>query len=147
MGKVIFFVVAIIMIDILLLGTGQMCIIENGDQQCSLGSIVFNGIVNLADLKFSEFFRELVGDAVNLFNSDTGFTSLIIGGIVTLGAVAFSSSDNRIFIPIAVTLGLLTADWVFLFKSMDNILLGTLIFAPLAMAYILTVLDWIRGKD
>jgi len=147
MGKVIFFITAIIVIDILLLATGQLCI-EGGTGVCGLSSIVFNAIINLSHLQFSQFFTEIIGDFVDLRNSATGFTALLTAIGVTIGAYIVASSEQRLFIPIAMTLGIIAGDFVFLFSGLGiNPLLGTLIIAPLAMAFILSVLDWIRGKD
>lgn len=148
MGKMIFYITAIIIIDIALLATGQMCIIESGTQQCGISSIIFKAIVNLLNLNVSLFFTQIVGDFSNLIGSKTGFMALLAGGAVAVTTYLASSSEQRIFIPIALTLGIIVGDFIFLFSSLGiPPLIGTLIIAPLAITFILTVLDWIRGKD
>ena len=83
MGKVVTFLTILIFIDLLFIATGQVCSSEAG---CSLGSIIFNAILNLADFNASTFFGELIGNIGDLFNSGTGIFALVVGSAVTVGA-------------------------------------------------------------
>ncbi len=145
MGKMIQFVTLLIFLDLFLIATGQICNSGNG---CSLGSIIFNALINIENVTASTFFSDFIGDIKNLFFSGTGFTSLALGAGVLIGSF-FIPGDIRFFIPISISLALLTSDLVFIaayFISI-NAVLGTMIFVPIILIYILTIVEWLRGRD
>jgi hypothetical protein len=148
MGKMIFYVTAIVMIELLLLITGQLCTTESGTQVCGLGSIIFKAVLNFQDLTFGQFFNELIGDVSTFFTSTTGIGALVAAAGVTIGAFLLTSSDIRLFIPIAFTLALIVSDFVFLFNNLGiNVIAASLILIPLGMSFTIVVIDWLRGKD
>ncbi len=142
MGKMIFFITALIFMDILLISTGQLCNVS----QCSLGSLIFDAIINVEALKFTQLTQQLFGDTKDLFNSKAGLGALIIGGVVIAGGLLLTTSENRLFIPIAFTLGLMASDFVFLFTLLPPVW-NMFIMAPIAISYIIITLEWARGKD
>ena len=146
MGKVVSYLTILIMVDILFIATGQIC---NDAVGCSLGSIIFASILNIQNITTLNFFTEFIGQIAQLFNSTTGIGSLIVGATVIVGASFLIPTEQRLFIPIAFSLSLLVADLVFIgvYLISLNGLLGTLIFAPLAILYVFTVVEWLRGKD
>ena len=145
MGKLIQFVTLLIFMDLFLIATGQICSSGAG---CSLGSILLNSLLNIENATALSFFTDLIGDITNLFSSGTGIAALILGAGVLIGSL-FNPGDIRFFLPVTLSLALLTADFVFIaayFISL-NAVLGTIIFAPIILIYILTIVEWLRGKD
>jgi len=144
MGKVITFLTILIFIDILFIATGQL--FASGTP--TLTSIILNGIINLADLNFTAFFTEIIGDFSDLFSSTTGLAALAVGAGV-LVSTFFISAELRLFVPIALTLGLLASDFIVIFMILraSNALLATFIFAPIILIYVFTVVEWLKNKD
>ncbi|KKK86472.1 hypothetical protein LCGC14_2762900 [marine sediment metagenome] len=146
MGKVVTYLTILIMIDLFFIATGQIC---NDGIGCSLGSIILNSILNIQNVTELNFFTELIGSIGALFTSTTGLGSIILGTTVFLGALALVPTEQRLFIPMAFSLALLVSDFVFIgaYLISLNALLGTFIIAPLAILYVFTVVEWLRGKD
>ncbi len=146
MGKIVTYLTILIMIDLFFISTGQIC---NNAIGCSLGSIIFSSILNIQNILTLNFFTEFIGSVGQLFNSATGIGSIILGTTVFLGALALVPTEQRLFIPIAFSLSLLVADFVFIgtYLISLNAVLGTFIIAPLAILYVFTVVEWLRGKD
>lgn len=144
MGKMFTYMSMFIFIDLLLIITGQIC----GSGTCGLGGILFNAIINLTELSFSEFFTTLIGDILSFGTSKTGLASLLVGAAVTIGFVT-QRSDTILFIGMALTLGLVVSDIIFVYTIVKeyNFILATIMLAPLAMLFIFTALEWARGKD
>lgn len=149
MGKLINYLVILIFIDMFFIATGQTC----NQNACSLNSILFNAIINLTTLNASQFFSQLIGDATNfagsLFSSSTGILSLFVASAVTIGSFLFSSSDTRLFLPLAATFALISNDFIFISSRLVQIspVLALFIMAPLVLIYLVTVVEWLRGKD
>ena len=145
MGKLITFITILIFMDLFFIATGQIC---NANAGCSLGSILLNSLLDIGNVTANTFFSNLIGDIGNLFNSGTGIAAIVIGAIVLIGSL-FIPGDIRFFIPITFSLALLTSDFVFIAAYLIslNAILGTFIMAPIILIYILTVLEWLRGKD
>ena len=145
MGKMIQFMTLLIFLDLFLIATGQLC---NSGAGCSLGSILLNSLLSIENTTALTFFKDLIGDIGNLFNSGTGIAAIALGATVLIGSL-FIPGDIRFFLPVTLSLALLTADFVFIaayFISL-NAVLGTMIFAPIILIYILTIVEWLRGKD
>jgi hypothetical protein len=145
MGKLVTYLTLLIFIDIFFIATGQIC---NDQVGCSIGSIIFNSILNVENITSLNFFTQLIGDIGNLFNSATGIGALILGATVIIGSF-FIPGEIRVFIPLAFTFALLIADFVFIATYLIslNALLGTVLMAPIAILYILVVIEWLKGKD
>ncbi|KKN59063.1 hypothetical protein LCGC14_0546180 [marine sediment metagenome] len=146
MGKLVTFITLLIFMDLIFIATGQLCSSGAG---CSIGSILLNAILDIGNVTASTFFSNLVGDITSLFNSGVGFAALIAGATVFLGASLLIPSEQRLFIPVAFAFALLTSDFVFIavYLISLNAILGTFIMAPIVLIYILTVVEWLRGKD
>lgn len=143
MGKAIFMITMIVFIDLLLIMTGQLC----SQGTCSMSTILFNAMIDFVNFQFSDFWNDIVG-LVTSSVSSTGWKALLAAAGVTVGAFLLTSSDMRLFIPIALTLGLISADFVYLFTSLGfNTALASIIIVPFGIAYVLIITDWLRGKD
>ena len=144
MGKIYYYLSALIFMDLLFVITGQTC----STGACSLGSILFNALLNLQNFEASLFFSELIGSVGNLAGSVTGFASLLIATGVTIGTV-ISKSDTLLFIPMGLSLALIGADFIFIAGILLNLnfVLGTLVMAPLIAMYAFTALEWVKNKD
>lgn len=146
MGKLVTYITMLIFIDLFFIATGQICNTTSG---CSLGSIVFNSIINIENILSLNFFTEMIGQITNLFNSGTGIGSLIVGGAVIVGLSTFIPSEQRLFVPMAFSLALLSSDFVFIGSYLVSLspVLGTFIMSPLILIYTLTIVEWLKNKD
>lgn len=145
MGKLIKFITILIFIDLFFISTGQVC----SQGSCSLGSNIFNVILNLGNASATELWKELISSTADLTNSTTGILALLGTGAVIVGAFFATKSELLLFIPITATLALVTNDLIFIFSYLNglNSILATFIMAPLIIIYVLTVVEWLRGKD
>ncbi len=145
MGKIVTFLTILIFMDLFFIATGQIC---NSGAGCSIGSILLNAILDIGNATASTFFTNLIGDITNLFDSATGISALLLGATVLIGSL-FIPGDIRFFIPITFSLALLSSDFVFIASYLIslNAILGTFIMAPIILIYIVTVLEWLRGRD
>lgn len=145
MGKLIGYITILIFANLLFIATGQVC----SGGTCSLGSIIFNALLNLGSISLTDLFAELLGDALNMFNSTTGLAALITGGGVLIGAFVATKEFRLLLIPIAITMSFIAADFVVLFSYLLslNAVLATFIMGPLMIIYVLTVIEWLIGKD
>lgn len=146
MGKTITILTIIIFIDLLLVTTGQIC---NAGVGCSLSSNIFNAILQIGDVQFSQLFTELIGSIISKFSSTTGILSLIATGAVIVGSFYATREFRILLIPMVFTLALVTGDLVFITQVLFsyNKVLATFIMAPLSIIYILTIIDWFKGSD
>lgn len=141
MGKLITLVTILICVDIMFIITGQASF--------TLSSIMFDAIFNIGRVSVSSWFTQIIGDLGNLVSSPSGIASLLAG----IGAVAtgyfFSTTDTKLFIPMGITLGLLTSDYVNIYVALreQSEILSLIIFAPIIIIYTLVVVEWVRGKD
>lgn len=145
MGKLITFITILIFLDLFFIATGQVCNVSTG---CSLGSILLNSLLDLENITAGTFFTNLIGNIGDLFNSGTGIAAIALGATVLIGSL-FIPGDIRFFLPVTFSLALLTSDFVFIASYLIslNAILGTFIMAPIILIYILTVVEWLRGKD
>ncbi len=85
--------------------------------------------------------NSLQGDGKAIF-------TFFVGATVIIGSL-FIPGDIRFFIPVTTSLAFLTSDFVFIaaYLISQNAILGTFIMAPIILIYVLTVIEWLRGKD
>ncbi len=142
MGKVITFLTFLIFLDLFFIITGQI-----GD--LSLTSIFFNALIDLQGSASSEFMASLLGNMLTWALSTTGVASILGGVAVVAIGVTTGRSDLILFIPIGLTLALIGGDLVLIFGYLLslNVIVGTLIGGPILLVYVLTILDWLKGKD
>jgi len=142
MGKLINYLTILVCVDILLIITGI-------SGKTTISGILFNTILDLQNFNTSSFWLNLVGDIANLTSSPSGF--LQFGAALTAVAVGviFRNSDTLLFIPIALALAGLAADFTGLMTYLYSLneILAVIIMAPILITYILTLLEWLRGKD
>ena len=145
MGKLIGFITFLIFADLFFLATGQIC----AHGVCTLTSIIFNAILDVGKISTTQLFSELIGNISNLFNSSTGIAALGASGAVTIGAFIMTKEFRVLLIPIALTLALLVNDFVVIgtYLASLNPILAVFIMAPISIIYILTVVEWLIGKD
>lgn len=145
MARLVTFMSILLIIDILFIMTGQIC----SQGACSLGSLIFQTAINLQDGVNMQLFTQLIGSIDNIFSSSTGFAALIASvGAVTAGLV-FRQSDTILFLPIAITFAIMANDFVFIYAYLASISqqIALLIMGPMFAIYIITVVEWLRGKD
>jgi len=145
MGKLIYFVLILIFLDLFFLATGQLCATDT----CSLSSIIFNTLFNLENIQTGDFWTTLIGNFSLLFSSPTGILSLGIGGAVALTTYLTTKEFRLLLIPMAVTLALITSDFVVLFSYLYNLnkVLSIFVMGPIIIIYILVATEWLIGKD
>lgn len=144
MGKMIFFVTFLVLMEALFIFTGQAC---TSPENCTLGSIIFEGIINPSGIQLSTLFQNIVGDVTNFASSPLGFAALLATAGAFIGTAIFRGIDVIIFVPIGLTLSLLTADIVTFIGIIPNVLISTTLSILIVITYIFTILDWMRGKD
>ncbi len=140
MGKLITFILALIFIDLLFIFTGQVT--------DSISSNIFEALLDLGNFNATDFFKEMIGDAKDFFKSGTGIMAFFVGAGVTIGAL-FSKNDTLLFIPIALSFGVLAFDFVVIYSKLaeHSLVFATLIMAPVVIVFTIVIVDWVRGKD
>ena len=141
MGKLVNYLLILIFADLLFIATGQ---ITGG-----FSSTIFNAIIDVSRVGFSDWFSQLVGNPNDLFNSTLGIGALFGSGAVLIGAFFATKEFRLLLIPIFFTFGLIGFDFILLGQYLISLspLLGTLIMAPLATIYIVVAVEWLIGKD
>ncbi len=135
----------LIFADLFFIATGQIC----SQGTCSLGSIIFNAILNIGSISLTDLFVELIGSIGLVFNSVTGILSIGAAGGVILTTFLASKEFRILLIPISFTLAVIASDFVIISSYLisQNVILGTLIMAPLIIIYVFTVVEWLIGRD
>ena len=149
MGRLATMITILICVDLLLVVTGQVSPTDNG----TIGSLIITSVLDLKNAQSGLFFDQLIGNVSNIFGSTTGILALIVGGATAIIAgIAFRQSDTLLFIPIAISLSTISADFIFIYAFLAqwgpaSQILATLIIGPTFVMYIFTCLEWLRGKD
>lgn len=133
MGKLITFLSILIVIDILFLITGQLNLDSNT-------SMVTGAILNPTAFKTSVFFL--------LFFGIAGIGGLIATSGVTTGIFA-TGTNILAFTAMAITMTGLLGDFITIFNTLrdHNIVLATIVMAPILLLFTVTLAEWLRGKD
>lgn len=136
MGKMINLVIILIIMDILFLVTGQM-------GQDSLTSLTLNAIENPESMINSTFYISLISG-----NASGSLTTLAVAGGVIVGSIV-SATNIIVFLPMGLLLALLLGDFLSIYGVINafNPVLSKVIMAPIFIIFVLTVIEWIRGKD
>ena len=147
MGKLIFFVSFLIFLDLLFIMTGQICL--TGDD-CTMGGIIFETLMNLGSVSGGKLFLALIGDVFNLVTSTTGILG-IIGGVaaVTIGSIVTKSDSILFLAALGTTFAVFVNDFVniYLYLSGLNQVLATIVMGGIILTFIFVIIDWARGKD
>lgn len=133
MGKLVQMMMILVVIDILFLVTGQL-------GQTSPSAFMINLISDPTNITASQFWNVLI--------SGGGITTLLATTGVIIGAL-ISATNIIIFLPMGIILASLIGDYVTLFLTLSshNPVFATIVMVPLMVAYIITVIEWIRAKD
>lgn len=131
MGKLVGFILMLVVIDMLFLATGQLDL-------NSPSSIISNAVQDPTTLKTSNFWTVLI----------TGITGLVVVTTIIAG-IATRNSDIVIFAAMAGTLALLLTDYLYIYNHLASINtpLAIMIMAPIIITFILTIVEWLRVKD
>lgn len=132
MGKLVHYVLILVFLDLLLLITGQLSL-------SSPTSVIINAILDPAGMTSSGWWILLITGGIATIT----IFSTVVAGLVT------RNIDILIFVPFAIGFSFLLGDFVtvYILLASYNIVLGTLIMAPVMVVFGLTVLEWLRGKD
>lgn len=144
-----FYITVLIFVDLFFIITG-LAITSSG--QAGIGSIIINAVLDIDNYTFTSFFLQILGDVYDTVvggSSGTGLFGLILGTAVTAGLIFISKSDFLVSIPIAITLGIMVTDFLFIYSKLASLnnLLAIMVVAPIILLYSLTALEWARGKD
>ncbi len=133
MGKLVTYLSMMIFIDLFFIITGQI-------GQVSSTSIILNTILDLSNIFGSAFY-------ILLFITAIGGIAVTSG--VTTGIINKAGIDLLAFTATAVSLSFLVGDFLSIFNYLFtlNAVLATLIMAPIIILFLLTIFEWLRGKD
>lgn len=134
MGKLITFLSFLIFVDIIFIITGQ-------NIPTSPSSIILNAVIDPTNIKTSQLFTVLFGIA--------GIAGLAALSGVSTGIVSRAGVDVIGFAAIAATLVLLIGDFlaIFIFFRNINPILAVTIMSPIVAIFVVTIAEWLRGKD
>ena len=133
MGKMFTYLTILIFIDLMFLITGQLT--------GTLTSMIFEILLDVSVVRTSSFWIGLISGAA-------GIQSFITASLVTVGFI-LTKSDTVLYAAIAGSLGILVVDFVVIFNILKvySPILATLVIAPIAIMYVLTIAEWARGRD
>lgn len=135
MGKLVTYLSILIFMDLFFILTGQV-------GQLSVSSLILNLILNLVNYAQSGFYEAV-------FSLATGIGSLAVTVGVVSGIINKSGIELLAFIGIGLSLLTLTGDFISIFNylyTLNNVL-AIVIMSPLVILYMVTILEWVRGKD
>ncbi len=132
MGKLISYLAILVSIDLLFLITGQL-------GQNSPTSIIINSFLDPGNINTGQLWVLLITGGISL---------LTVGAAVVVGIVS-RSFEIVIFIPIAIGLAALIGDFatIFVYLASFNVVIATLVMAPIMILFVMTIVEWLRGKD
>ena len=132
MGKLVSYISILIAIDLLFLITGQLGV--NSPTSAIVGAITSPGT-----MVSSQWWTLLITGGISL---------LFVGAAVVIGVVS-RSFEIVIFVPMAIALAALIGDFatIFVYLASFNIVLATVIMAPIMILFVITIVEWLRGKD
>lgn len=133
MGKMYTAIISLVFIDILFLITGQLGVE-------SFSSLIINAILDPSSITISTFWTATIGAG------GLGALAAIVG--VTVGAL-ISATNVLVFLPLGLVFALLIGDYLTIFNNLSssNPILATIVMVPIMMAFIFTVIEWVRAKD
>lgn len=134
MGKFITFLSILIFIDLVFLVTGQTTL-------NSPSSIIINALIDPANIKTSQFFLVLFGVA--------GIAGLAALSGVSTGIINNSGVSILGFATTAAALILLVGDYIAVYSYLRslNAVFAILVMSPIILIFVMTVAEWLRGKD
>lgn len=138
MGKLITFMLMLLFADLLLLITGQ---INN-----TLNSLILSSMLDFSNFTLSSLWSNLISSVSN------NALAWIAGAAATVATgFLISTTDTKLFIPAAMILGSMVTDFITFYNTMIsagvNIILATLIIAPIIVSFTMVLIEWARGRD
>lgn len=132
MGKLIGYLSIIVLIDLIFLITGQLT-------SSSPTSVIINAILDPSNIESSQLFILLITGGISL---------LAVGAAVVVGVIS-RSFEIVLFVPVAISLSVLIGDFatVFVYLASINVVWATVIMAPIMILFVMTIVEWLRGKD
>ena len=133
MGKLVNYIPILSFIDLMFLITGQLTTV-------SPTSIIIGAVLNPETMLTTQFYLVFLGIVgIAGISATAGVTS----GIVTRGI------DVLAFTAMALALSTMLGDFISIFLVLRsiNVVLATVIMAPLIMLFVVTIAEWLRGKD
>ena len=143
MGKMVTMLTMLICIDIMFI---VLSLIPN----ITISSILLNSITSLGSISFSDWVGTLLGKIIDFLTSPNGSLAAFIGvGAAITAGITFKSSDTLLFIPMAITLGLLASDYTSIASYLYSFspILATMIMSPIIIMFVFIAIEWARGKD
>lgn len=133
MGKMVWAVLTLVVIDILFLVTGQLGVTSGS-------SLIINAILDPSSISFSTFWDAMIGEA------GLGALAATVG--VTVGAL-ISATNVIVFLPMGFVFALLIGDYLTIYNLLNahNPVLATMVMVPVMMVFILVIVEWVRAKD
>jgi len=133
MGKFTFYIMVM---------SGLMLIFYFGGIADNTGTSDFlNILLNIGDIKSSQLWDLILGPF--------GFFTLM-GGLAILSSLFFRANPEQVYlIPIVTYFLSLGFDFLLIFNKVYSVnsVIAVLIFSPVFLLYIVTVVEWYRGKD
>ncbi len=131
MGKLISYISILVAIDLLFLITGQLSL-------NSPTSIIINAILSPQNIQSSQLWILIIG----------GISGLALGAAIIVG---FVTRSFELFLFIAMVLGLasLIGDFatIYVYLANFNIVLATSVMSPIMILFVITMVEWLKGKD
>lgn len=131
MGKLISFILILVVIDILFLITGQLAI-------DSPSSLIAQAIQDPSALTGLNWWSIIISNI-----SILALTTTVVVGLVT------RASDILIWIPMSIVFSVLVGDFLLIYNHLASINqpLAIIIMSPILIIFTLIILEWVRGKD
>ena len=133
MGRFIGYLTFLIFLDLLFIITGQIGVISGT-------SIIVNSILQLNNITGNPLYTAVFIVAI---------CGIAVTAGVNTGIINKAGIDLIAFVALAIVLATLGADFagIFGYMATQNLVLATMIFAPIILIYLFTVAEWLRGKD
>ena len=136
MGKMIYFITALVFIDLFFIITGQLTINETNPS-----SLILQAIIDPQTILSTQFFAT--------FFSVAGLATILTTGAVLVGIINKAGIDIIGFASATVILAGLTGDYLTIWGILRNanVVLATLSFSAIMIIFIFVLVEWVRGKD
>ena len=132
-GRLVQTIMLLFVIDIVFIITGQIGV-------NSPSSLILGVISDPANIKTSAFWLMLLGAG--------GIAGLVFVGVLTFGG-SRSGIEIFAFVTIALAYAALIGEFVSIFTYLAsfNTVLATILMTPIIVLFIMSIVEWLRGKD
>jgi len=134
MGKMIHYLTLLIFIDLFFLVTGQYSIL-------SPTSLIVDTLLNISNITGLSFYLLIFGTA--------GIAGIAVVAGVSTGIINKAGIDILAFVSVALGLAALVGDFVsiYVYLASYNDVLALFVMGPIIILFLMTVVEWLRGKD